>query len=86
MPRRLRIERRVQPVRPGTTRLARRTGDLTASRPPGTGVSAAMRDVHNLAWMLAAAWRGHAGPALLESYAAEREAVRRRNTGETVAC
>jgi 2-polyprenyl-6-methoxyphenol hydroxylase-like FAD-dependent oxidoreductase len=45
-----------------------------------------MRDVHNLAWMLAAAWRGHAGSALLGSYAAEREAVGRRNTGETVAC
>jgi 2-polyprenyl-6-methoxyphenol hydroxylase-like FAD-dependent oxidoreductase len=45
-----------------------------------------MRDVHNLAWMLAAAWRGQAGPALLESYAAEREAVGRRKTGETVAC
>jgi 2-polyprenyl-6-methoxyphenol hydroxylase-like FAD-dependent oxidoreductase len=60
-------------------------GDAAHRFPPAgaTGVSAAMRDVHNLAWKLAAVWRGHAGPALLESYAAEREAVGRRNTDET---
>lgn len=60
-------------------------GDAAHRFPPAgaTGVSAAMHDVHNLAWKLAAVWRGHAGPALLESYAAEREAVGRRNTHET---
>jgi hypothetical protein len=60
-------------------------GDAAHRFPPvgATGVSTAMHDVHNLSWKLAAVWRGHAGPALLESYAAEREAVGRRNTDET---
>jgi 2-polyprenyl-6-methoxyphenol hydroxylase-like FAD-dependent oxidoreductase len=60
-------------------------GDAAHRFPPAgaTGVSAAMHDVHNLAWKLAAVWRGHAGPALLESYATEREGVGRRNTDET---
>lgn len=60
-------------------------GDAAHRFPPAgaTGVSAAMHDVHNLAWKLAAVWRGHAGPALLASYPAEREAVGHRNTDET---
>src|SRR5262249_20451301 len=50
-------------------------GDAAHRFPPAgaTGVSAAMHDAHNLAWKLAAVWRGHAGPTLLDSYAAERE-------------
>ena len=60
-------------------------GDAAHRFPPAgaTGVSAAMHDAHNLAWKLAAVWAGHAGPALLDSYAQEREAVGRRNTHET---
>ncbi len=42
-----------------------------------TGISSAMADAHNLAWKLAAALRGWAGPELVESYADERGAVTR---------
>jgi putative polyketide hydroxylase len=48
-----------------------------------TGIGTAMQDVHNLAWKLAAVLHGQAGAALLDSYAAEREAVGRRNAAET---
>lgn len=60
-------------------------GDAAHRFPPAgaTGVSAAMHDVHNLVWKIAAVLRGHAGQALLDSYAAEREPVGRRNTDET---
>jgi putative polyketide hydroxylase len=60
-------------------------GDAAHRFPPAgaTGVSAAMHDAHNLAWKLAAVWHGHAGPALLDSYADEREAVGQRNADET---
>ena len=60
-------------------------GDAAHRFPPAgaTGVSAAMHDAHNLIWKIAAVLRGHAGPALLDSYAAEREPVGRRNTDET---
>jgi 2-polyprenyl-6-methoxyphenol hydroxylase-like FAD-dependent oxidoreductase len=62
-------------------------GDAAHRFPPAgaTGVSAAIHDVHNLAWKLAAVMRGYAGEALLESYAAEREPVGRRNVDETAA-
>jgi putative polyketide hydroxylase len=60
-------------------------GDAAHRFPPAgaTGVSTAMHDAHNLAWKLAAVWSGHAGPVLLDSYAAEREPVGRRNADET---
>ena len=60
-------------------------GDAAHRFPPAgaTGVSTAMHDAHNLAWKIAAVLRGHAGQALLDSYAAEREPVGRRNTDET---
>jgi len=60
-------------------------GDAAHRFPPAgaTGVSTAMHDAHNLAWKLAAVLRGHAGQALLDSYAEEREPVGRRNTDET---
>jgi putative polyketide hydroxylase len=60
-------------------------GDAAHRFPPAgaTGVSAAMHDAHNLAWKIAAVLRGHAGQALLDTYAAEREPVGRRNTDET---
>lgn len=60
-------------------------GDAAHRFPPAgaTGVSAAMHDVHNLAWKIAAVWHRYAGPGLLDSYAGEREPVGRRNAGET---
>ncbi|WP_028921817.1 FAD-dependent monooxygenase [Pseudonocardia acaciae] len=38
----------------------------------GLGMNTGIQDGHNLAWKLAAVLRGHAGPALLDSYEAER--------------
>jgi putative polyketide hydroxylase len=60
-------------------------GDAAHRFPPAgaTGIGTAMQDVHNLAWKLAAVLHGQAGAALLDSYAAEREAVGRRNAAET---
>jgi len=42
-----------------------------------------MHDVHNLAWKIAAVVHWHGGEKLLDSYAAEREPVGRRNADET---
>jgi hypothetical protein len=61
-------------------------GDTAHRFPPAgaTGVSAAMHDVHNLVWKIAAVVSGHGGEKLLDSYAAEREPGRdRRNADET---
>jgi putative polyketide hydroxylase len=60
-------------------------GDAAHRFPPAgaTGVSAAMHDVHNLAWKIAAVVHGRGGEKLLDSYAAEREPVGRRNAEET---
>jgi tetracenomycin A2 monooxygenase-dioxygenase len=60
-------------------------GDAAHRFPPAgaTGVGAAMHDVHNLAWKLAAVANGSGGEKLLDSYAAEREPVGRRNADET---
>ena len=43
----------------------------------GHGMNAGLRGAHNLAWKLAAVVRGHAPPALLETYSAEQRAVAR---------
>jgi 2-polyprenyl-6-methoxyphenol hydroxylase-like FAD-dependent oxidoreductase len=60
-------------------------GDAAHRFPPAgaTGVSAAMHDVHNLAWKIAAVVHGYGGEKLLDSYGAEREPVGRRNAEET---
>jgi 2-polyprenyl-6-methoxyphenol hydroxylase-like FAD-dependent oxidoreductase len=60
-------------------------GDAAHRFPPvgATGVSAAMHDVHNLAWKIATVVHGYGGEKLLDSYAAEREPVGRRNAEET---
>ena len=49
-------------------------GDAAHRVPPAgaTGISSAMADAHNLAWKLALVLSGAAGPALLETYNAER--------------
>jgi len=49
------------------------------ARGGNTGVA----DADNLAWKLAAVWRGHAGPALLESYHDERLEAARENVRVT---
>ncbi|MFD3405840.1 FAD-dependent monooxygenase [Kribbella sp. NPDC058693] len=58
------------------------TGDAAHRFPPAgaTGVSAAMHDVHNLAWKIA---YSNDSTKLLDSYADEREPVGRQNADET---
>ena len=47
----------------------------------GLGYNTAVDDAVNLGWKLAAVIRGHAGPALLDSYELERRPAAIRNTG-----
>ena len=49
-------------------------GDAAHTMPPtgGFGGNTGIHDAHNLAWKLALVLRGAAGPALLETYNAER--------------
>ncbi len=56
-------------------------GDAAHRHPPtgGLGLTSAVQDVQNLTWKLAAVLRGHAAPALLESYEPERRASLERN-------
>lgn len=52
-------------------------GDAAHSHPPygGYGINTGFEDARNLGWKLAAVLRGWGGPALLDSYSAERHAV-----------
>ncbi|MDQ1129801.1 2,4-dichlorophenol 6-monooxygenase [Microbacterium sp. SORGH_AS 888] len=52
-------------------------GDAIHRHPPsnGLGSNTSIQDSYNLAWKLAAVLRGDAGPALLDSYQAERAPV-----------
>jgi putative polyketide hydroxylase len=54
-------------------------GDAAHIMPPwgGFGANTGIQDAHNLAWKLAAVLAGHAGPALLETYDAERRPLAR---------
>lgn len=56
-------------------------GDAAHRHPPtiGIGMNSAFGDVTNLAWKLAAVVNGTAGPALLDSYEAERRPVIEHN-------
>jgi 2,4-dichlorophenol 6-monooxygenase len=52
-------------------------GDAAHRHPPanGLGTNTSIQDTYNLAWKLALVLRGQAGPALLDSYHAERQPV-----------
>ncbi|WP_030169888.1 FAD-dependent oxidoreductase [Streptomyces sp. NRRL S-813] len=52
-------------------------GDAVHRHPPsnGLGSNTSVQDAYNLAWKLAMVIRGEAGPALLDSYSAERAPV-----------
>jgi 2-polyprenyl-6-methoxyphenol hydroxylase-like FAD-dependent oxidoreductase len=67
-------ERKVKDYRDGRVFLA---GDAAHVHSPagGQGMNTGMQDAFNLAWKLAMAWHGHAAPALLDSYSAERSAI-----------
>jgi len=47
----------------------------------GLGYNTAVEDAVNLGWKLAAVLKGWGGPALLDSYEIERQAIAKRNTG-----
>ncbi|MGV9347379.1 FAD-dependent oxidoreductase [Streptomyces spiralis] len=55
-------------------------GDAVHRHPPsnGLGSNTSVQDAYNLAWKLAMVIRGEAGPALLDSYSAERAPVGRQ--------
>ncbi|MFF3505531.1 FAD-dependent oxidoreductase [Streptomyces sp. NPDC003247] len=55
-------------------------GDAVHRHPPsnGLGSNTSVQDSYNLAWKIAAVLRGQAGPALLDSYTAERAPVAKR--------
>jgi 2,4-dichlorophenol 6-monooxygenase len=56
-------------------------GDAAHRHPPtgGLGLTSAIHDAQNLCWKLALALAGHASPALLDTYQAERRPVDERN-------
>lgn len=55
-------------------------GDAIHRHPPsnGLGSNTSVQDAYNLAWKIAYVLQGHAGPALLETYSAERAPVAER--------
>ena len=56
-------------------------GDAAHRHPPtgGLGLTSAIHDAQNLCWKVAAVIAGHASPALLDTYEAERRPVDERN-------
>jgi 2,4-dichlorophenol 6-monooxygenase len=56
-------------------------GDAAHRHPPtgGLGLTSAIHDAQNLCWKLDAVFAGHASPALLDTYEAERRPVDQRN-------
>jgi len=56
-------------------------GDAAHRHPPtgGLGLTSAIHDAQNLCWKLALVLRGHASPALLDTYDAERRPADERN-------
>ena len=62
-------------------------GDAAHIVPPtgGLGANTGIQDAHNLAWKLAVVVRGRAGPALLDSYDAERRPIGLFTMGQALA-
>lgn len=62
-------------------------GDAAHSHPPygGYGINAGLEDARNLGWKLAAVLQGWGGPALLDSYDAERRPVFRSTIDDFIA-
>jgi 2-polyprenyl-6-methoxyphenol hydroxylase-like FAD-dependent oxidoreductase len=62
-------------------------GDAAHVVPPngGFGGNTGVQDAHNIAWKLAAVVKGEAGPALLESYDAERRPIGRLTVDQAYA-
>ena len=62
-------------------------GDAAHVWPPtgGLGANAGIQDAHNLAWKLALVHRGEAGPALLDTYEAERRPAGQMTMGQALA-
>ena len=56
-------------------------GDAAHRHPPtgGLGLTSAIHDAQNLCWKLASVLAGHASPALLDTYGAERRPVDEHN-------
>lgn len=63
-------------------------GDATHQYMPtgGLGMNTGLAEAHNLAWKLAAAVKGWAGPTLLPTYETERLAAARRNRDHVKKC
>jgi hypothetical protein len=61
-------------------------GDAAHIIPPtgGLGLNTGVQDAHNLAWKLSAVLKGHAAPALIDTYEPERRPVAHRNTEQSV--
>ena len=61
-------------------------GDAAHRFPPtgGLGLNSGAQDIHGLVWRLAAVESGWAGPALLDTYAAERLPVARNNAHQSL--
>ncbi|PPL19459.1 FAD-dependent monooxygenase [Microterricola pindariensis] len=62
-------------------------GDAVHRHPPmnGLGANTCIQDAFNLAWKIAAVVKGQAGPALLDSYSAERQPVGRQVVDRAIA-
>jgi hypothetical protein len=62
-------------------------GDAAHEMPPtgGFGLNTGVQDVHNLSWKLAGVLQGWAGPAVLDTYDAERRPVGRAITEQSLA-
>ena len=61
-------------------------GDAAHQLPPtgGFGMNTGVQDVHNLAWKMAGALAGWAGPAILDSYEVERRPIARINADRSL--
>jgi putative polyketide hydroxylase len=62
-------------------------GDNAHRMPPtgGFGGNTGIHDAHNLAWKLAFVLRGHAGPALLDTYDSERRPISEATVAQALA-